>query len=122
MKIKFPDPAPCGRTPLMGENLSKSYGSLEIFTAVDLAIDKGSKVVIIGLNGAGKTTLLRMLAGIDKPDTGKIIEGHGLKVGYFAQEHETLDVSKSVLENMQRENPIGACLAGSFICERVAAR
>jgi ABC-type Fe3+/spermidine/putrescine transport system ATPase subunit len=58
----------------MGENLSKSYGSLEIFTAVDLAIDKGSKVVIIGLNGAGKTTLLRMLAGIDKPDTGKIIE------------------------------------------------
>jgi len=104
-KIKFPDPAPCGRTPLMGENLSKSYGSLEIFTAVDLAIDKGSKVVIIGLNGAGKTTLLRMLAGIDKPDTGKIIEGHGLKVGYFAQEHETLDVSKSVLENMQRSAP-----------------
>jgi ATPase subunit of ABC transporter with duplicated ATPase domains len=104
-KIKFPDPAPCGRTPLMGENLSKSYGSLEIFTAVDLAIDKGSKVVIIGLNGAGKTTLLRMLAGIDKPDTGRIIEGHGLKVGYFAQEHETLDVSKSVLENMQRSAP-----------------
>ena len=104
-KIKFPDPAPCGRTPLMGENLSKSYGSLEIFTAVDLAIDKGSKVVIIGLNGAGKTTLLRMLAGIDKPDTGKIIEGHGLKVGYFAQEHETLDVAKTVLQNMQSSAP-----------------
>ena len=104
-KIKFPDPAPCGRTPLMATNLSKSYGSLEIFTAVDLAIDKGSKVVIIGLNGAGKTTLLRMLAGIDKPDTGQIEPGHGLKVGYFAQEHETLDVSKTVLENMQRSAP-----------------
>jgi len=104
-KIKFPDPAPCGRTPLMASNLSKSYGSLEIFTAVDLAIDKGSKVVIIGLNGAGKTTLLRMLAGIDKPDTGQIEPGHGLKVGYFAQEHETLDVTKSVLENMQRAAP-----------------
>jgi ATPase subunit of ABC transporter with duplicated ATPase domains len=104
-KIKFPDPAPCGRTPLMASNLSKSYGSLEIFTAVDLAIDKGSKVVIIGLNGAGKTTLLRMLAGIDKPDTGQIEPGHGLKVGYFAQEHETLDVNRSVLENMQRAAP-----------------
>lgn len=104
-RIKFPDPAPCGKTPLMASNLSKSYGSLEIFTAVDLAIDKGSKVVIIGLNGAGKTTLLRMLAGIDKPDTGQIEPGHGLKIGYFAQEHETLDVAKTVLENMQRSAP-----------------
>ena len=104
-RIKFPDPAPCGKTPLMASNLSKSYGSLEIFTAVDLAIDKGSKVVIIGLNGAGKTTLLRMLAGIDKPDTGQIEPGHGLKIGYFAQEHETLDVSKTVLENMQKAAP-----------------
>lgn len=104
-KIRFPDPAPCGRTPLMASNLSKSYGSLEIFTAVDLAIDKGSKVVVIGLNGAGKTTLLRMLAGIDKPDTGQIEPGHGLKIGYYAQEHETLDVNRSVLENMQRAAP-----------------
>ena len=104
-KIRFPDPAPCGKTPLLGENLSRSYGSLEIFTAVDLAIDRGSKVVVIGLNGAGKTTLLRMLAGIDAPDTGSVIAGHGLKVGYYAQEHETLDVKKSVLENMQYAAP-----------------
>ena len=104
-RIKFPDPAPCGKTPLMASNLSKSYGSLEIFTAVDLAIDRGSKVVVIGLNGAGKTTLLRMLAGIDKPDTGQIEPGHGLKIGYFAQEHETLDVSKTVLQNMQAAAP-----------------
>jgi ATPase subunit of ABC transporter with duplicated ATPase domains len=89
----------------MASNLSKSYGSLEIFTAVDLAIDRGSKVVIIGLNGAGKTTLLRILAGIDKPDTGSLEPGHGLKIGYFAQEHETLDVNKTVLENMQANAP-----------------
>lgn len=99
-KLRFPEPAPCGKTPLMAEDLSKSYGSLEIFTAVDLAIDRGSRVVIIGFNGAGKTTLLRILAGADKPDTGHIIEGHGLKVGYYAQEHETLDVKASVLQNM----------------------
>ncbi len=104
-KIRFPDPAPCGKTPLMASGLSKSYGSLEIFAAVDLAIDRGSKVVIIGLNGAGKTTLLRILAGIDKPDTGQIEPGHGLKIGYYAQEHETLDVNQSVLENMQRAAP-----------------
>ncbi len=104
-KLRFPDPAPCGRTPLMGHNLSKSYGSLEIFTAVDLAIDRGSKVVILGLNGAGKTTLLRMLAGVDKPDTGHIEPGHGLRIGYYAQEHETIDVKRSVLENMVSSSP-----------------
>jgi ATPase subunit of ABC transporter with duplicated ATPase domains len=103
--LRFPDPSPCGRTPLTAEGLSKSYGSLEIFTDVDLAIDRGSKVVILGLNGAGKTTLLRMLAGVDKPDTGDVIAGHGLKVGYYAQEHETLDVDRTVLENMRSSAP-----------------
>lgn len=103
--LRFPDPAPCGKTPMMAEGLSKSYGSLEIFTNVDLAIDRGSKVVILGLNGAGKTTLLRMLAGVAEPDTGEIIPGHGLKVGYYAQEHETLDTERSVLENMRSAAP-----------------
>ncbi|WP_432395042.1 ABC-F family ATP-binding cassette domain-containing protein [Pseudarthrobacter sp. L19] len=103
--LRFPDPSPCGKTPLTADGLSKSYGSLEIFTDVDLAIDRGSKVVILGLNGAGKTTLLRMLAGVDKPDTGKVVAGHGLKVGYYAQEHETLDVDRTVLQNMRSAAP-----------------
>jgi ATPase subunit of ABC transporter with duplicated ATPase domains len=72
---------------------------------VDLAIDRGSKVVILGLNGAGKTTLLRMLAGVDEPDTGQIEPGHGLRIGYYAQEHETIDVKRSVLENMVSSSP-----------------
>ncbi|MET0990397.1 MAG: ABC-F family ATP-binding cassette domain-containing protein [Glaciihabitans sp.] len=104
-KLRFPDPAPCGRTPLMATNLSKSYGSLEIFTAVDLAIDRGSKVVILGFNGAGKTTLLRMLAGVDAPDTGQIEPGHGLRIGYYAQEHETIDVKRTVIQNMVSSSP-----------------
>jgi len=104
-RIKFPAPAPCGKTPLTAAELSKSYGSLEVFTDVDLAIDKGSRVVILGLNGAGKTTMLRILAGVDEPDTGQVVPGHGLKVGYYAQEHETLDTSRTVLENMQSAAP-----------------
>ena len=104
-KLRFPDPAPCGKTPLRASALSRSYGSLEVFTDVDLAIDRGSKVVILGLNGAGKTTLLRMLAGVDEPDTGEVEPGHGLKLGYYAQEHDTLDTSRTVLENMKSAAP-----------------
>jgi ATPase subunit of ABC transporter with duplicated ATPase domains len=104
-RIKFPAPAPCGKTPLTAAELSKSYGSLEVFTDVDLAVDKGSRVVVLGLNGAGKTTLLRILGGVDAPDTGEVHPGHGLKLGYYAQEHETLDTNLTVLENMRHAAP-----------------
>ena len=101
-KLRLPEPAHCGRTPLTAEGLSKSYGSQEVFTGVDLAIDRGSRVAILGFNGAGKTTLLRILAGTEKADSGEVIPGHGLKIGYYAQEHETLDVEKTVFENLQQ--------------------
>ncbi|MBP8881974.1 MAG: ABC-F family ATP-binding cassette domain-containing protein [Dermatophilaceae bacterium] len=104
-KLRFPEPAPCGKTPLMATGLSRSYGSLEIFTDVDLAIDRGSRVVVLGLNGAGKTTLLRILGGVDVPDTGQVEPGHGLKLGYYAQEHENLDVDRTVLANMKSAAP-----------------
>ena len=98
--IKFPEPAPCGKTPLYGKGLTKMYGSLEVFAGVDLAIDKGSRVVVLGFNGAGKTTLLKLLAGVERTDgEGGIVTGHGLKVGYFAQEHDTIDPDKSVWQN-----------------------
>ncbi len=104
-RIKFPSPAPCGRTPLVAKDLTKTYGSLEVFTGVDLAIDRGSRVVVLGLNGAGKTTLLRLLAGVETPDTGELEPGHGLKIGYFAQEHDTLDDLATVWENIRHAAP-----------------
>ncbi|QNG18865.1 ABC-F family ATP-binding cassette domain-containing protein [Rhodococcus triatomae] len=104
-KIRFPTPAACGKTPLMAKELTKVYGSLEIFTGVDLAIDRGSRVVILGLNGAGKTTLLRLLAGAETPDLGELVPGYGLKVGYFAQEHDTIDDEASVWENIRHAAP-----------------
>ncbi|UGT43453.1 ATP-binding cassette domain-containing protein [Nocardia yamanashiensis] len=104
-RIKFPEPAPCGKTPLMAKNLTKLYGSLEIFTGVNLAIDRGSRVVILGLNGAGKTTMLRLLAGVETLTAGEIDPGRGLKIGYFAQEHDTLDDQATVWENIRHAAP-----------------
>ena len=104
-KLRFPEPAACGKTPLRAEGLSKSYGSLEVFTDVDLAVDRGSRVVVLGLNGAGKTTLLRILGGLEPADTGEVQPGHGMRLGYYAQEHETLDPARTVLENMRAAAP-----------------
>ncbi|HVB43466.1 MAG TPA: ABC-F family ATP-binding cassette domain-containing protein [Streptosporangiaceae bacterium] len=104
-KLRFPEPAHCGKVPLTAQGLSKSYGSLEVFTDVDMAVDKGARIVVLGLNGAGKTTLLRLLAGVEEPDTGEVLPGHGLRIGYYAQEHETLDNERTVLENMKSAAP-----------------
>ena len=118
--IRFPEPAPCGRTPIMAKDISKAYGSNIVFAGVNLAIDKGSRVVILGYNGAGKTTTLRLLAHIEEPDTGSVEYGHGCKIGYFAQEHDTLDLNATVLENLQHvapelDNTQARSILGSFL-------
>jgi len=120
-KLRFPAPAPCGRTPLTAAGLCKSFGSLEVFAGVDLAVDRGSRVVILGLNGAGKTTLLRLLVGLDRPDAGEVVPGHGLRLGYYAQEHETLVPDASVFENVRHVAPLSVTdaeirrILGSFL-------
>ena len=73
-----------------------------------LAIDDTQKpfvILMVGVNGAGKTTTLRLLAHIEDPDTGVVEYGHGCKIGYFAQEHDTLDLNATVLENLTHVAP-----------------
>ncbi len=119
-KLRFPDPAPCGRTPLTAHGLGKRYGDLQVLRDIDLEVERASRTVILGLNGAGKTTLLRLIAGLEKPDAGEVKPGHGLKLGYYAQEHETLDPRRSVLANMRAAAPEGDLprlrgILGSFL-------
>ena len=90
---------------LEARGLTYARNDEPIFGPLDFALHEGEVVLIEGDNGAGKTTLLRILAGVDRPDTGTIEPGHGLKIGYYAQEHENLDVSRSVLENMMSAAP-----------------
>ncbi|WP_343948946.1 ABC-F family ATP-binding cassette domain-containing protein, partial [Nonomuraea longicatena] len=104
-RIRLPEPAPSGRTPLGAVSLAKSYGERPVLAGVDLAVDRGSRLVVLGLNGAGKTTLLRLLAGRERPDAGRVVHGHGLRLGYFAQEHDTLDGRLTVRENLALAAP-----------------
>ncbi|KUL43852.1 ABC transporter [Streptomyces sp. NRRL F-4489] len=104
-KIRLPEPAACGRMPLGAVSLAKSYGGHRVLDGVDLAVDRGSRLVVLGLNGAGKTTLLRLLAGQERPDAGRVVHGHGLRLGYFAQEHDTLRAERTVGENLRAAAP-----------------
>ena len=77
-------------------------------------------MVVLGLNGAGKTTLLKLLGNVEKPDTGKVEAGHGLRLGYYAQEHETIDPERTVWENTRSAAPDAGAqelrnLLGSFM-------
>ncbi|WP_354639971.1 ABC-F family ATP-binding cassette domain-containing protein [Kitasatospora camelliae] len=130
-RIRLPEPAPCGRTPLGAISLAKAYGGTPVLRGVDLAVDRGSRLVVLGPNGAGKTTLLRTLAGREQPDSGRVVHGHGLRLGYFAQEHDTLDPALTVRQNLAAAAPgltdgearhvLGAFLFGGDDADKPAA-
>ena len=105
-RIRFPPPAPSSRVVLEGEGLVKAYGSLEVISGLDIVVERGEKMLVIGLNGAGKTTLLRLLAGVEAPDAGELVLGRGAILGYYTQEHESLDQEASVFENLRRLAPV----------------
>jgi ATPase subunit of ABC transporter with duplicated ATPase domains len=99
--VRFPDPPPCSRFPLEAVGLRRSYGGPPVFKELSFDLERGERLLVLGLNGAGKTTLLRILAGIDAPDEGEVVRGHGCDIGYYAQEHEVLDPAASSMQVMQ---------------------
>jgi len=91
MKIEFADAPPSGRDVLSLEGLAMGFGNRPIFSEVDLALLAGERVALVGPNGSGKTTLARLITGEMQPLAGRVRLGAGVKLGYYAQEQETLD-------------------------------
>ncbi len=83
------------------EGVAKSHGGRLLFSRVDLDLGKGDKVGLVGPNGAGKTTFLEVLIGRQAPDAGSVYRSRSLNVGYFAQEAEELDFSRTLLEEIR---------------------
>ena len=102
VNVRFPQPEASGRTPLRADGLAKAFGDNVVFVDVDVDVDRGERLIIMGLNGAGKTTLLRLLAGVDVPDLGTVEPGHEVSIGYYAQEHEDIISGTTVLELMRQ--------------------
>jgi len=102
-RVRFPAPPRAPRTVLEAEGLAKSYGGPAVFADLGFALERGERMLVMGLNGAGKTSLLRILAGLSEPDTGEVVFGPGVSLGYYAQEHEGIRAGVSVLEHMRQE-------------------
>jgi macrolide transport system ATP-binding/permease protein len=91
------DPAAlASRAPLSASALHKRYGTQQVLDGVDLTVSASSRVVIVGPNGAGKSTLLRVLAGVERPDSGSVNLSPSVVLGFLDQEGQTLDPMQSV--------------------------
>ncbi|MGB2867519.1 MAG: ABC-F family ATP-binding cassette domain-containing protein [Bacteroidota bacterium] len=99
--FRFPQPVQSGRMVLSLRNISKQYGQQAIFSSLDYSVERGDKIVVVGVNGAGKSTLSRIIAGVEPVDSGERIEGQNVLLSYFAQHQaEELDLSKTALETV----------------------
>ena len=110
LNVKFPDPPQSGVTVIETKGLSKGYGGPSVFEDVTFDVGRGERLLVLGLNGAGKTSLLRILAGQTTATIGDFTWGYQVAVGYFAQEHDTLDPYQSLIWHMRRELPSGSGL------------
>jgi ATPase subunit of ABC transporter with duplicated ATPase domains len=99
--VRFPDPPHAGRHVLGVDGLAKSYGGPAVFEDVTFGVERGERLLVIGLNGAGKTSLLRILAGESEPDEGEVRFGTGVSLGYYAQEHEGITPGIDVISHMR---------------------
>lgn len=88
---------------LSAERISKSYSEKALFNEISITINEGERIGLIGINGTGKSTLLKVLAGIEVPDTGKIIYGNGAKIEYLPQ-NPYFEAGTTVLDHIFKGN------------------
>src|SRR3989449_9129198 len=104
VKVHFPDPPHGGRVALTVDKLAKGYGGPLVFKDVTFEVERGQRLLVMGLNGAGKTSLLRILASQTQPTSGTFRLGHNASLGYYAQEHEGIRAGMSVLAHMREQS------------------
>jgi ATP-binding cassette, subfamily F, member 3 len=97
IKIDFPVRQHSGQIVLRADHLSKRYGTKEVFRNISFQVERGQRLIVVGLNGAGKTTLLRTLLGITSLDAGTVSMGDRVHMGYYAQENEGLNYANTLL-------------------------
>jgi len=101
LQVKLPSPPHAGRVVLDAERLTKGYGGPPVFSDVTFGVERGERLLVLGLNGAGKTSLLRILAAETTADAGEFRFGYQVSHGYYAQEHEGIRNGDSLLDHLR---------------------
>lgn len=100
LQFAFPNVGECAERVVEGEALTACYGERMVFQKLSFLIRRGERVALVGPNGAGKSTLLKVLTGDVSPVKGRVKVGSRVKVGYFDQEHQGLNLSQTVLDEV----------------------
>lgn len=101
IKFVLPDPQHIGELPISARHIAKSFGNESILSDISLSIQRGERIVLFGPNGAGKSTFIKILMGRLEPDSGEVIRDPALHIGYYSQEFETFDFSKTILQTVE---------------------
>lgn len=104
-----------GTMVLNADDLSMAYGGHMVFEPFDLVIRHGERVALMGPNGAGKTTLFRLIQGLETPASGTLRTGSGIEIGYFSQEQESIDLTRSPIDLVRQVKPLNEQQALSFL-------
>jgi ATP-binding cassette subfamily F protein 3 len=106
MNLRLPQPKRLPLNVASCRNVTKHYGNIEVFNNMDMLVERGQKIGLVGHNGAGKSTLLKMLAGVESVSSGAIRMGSNIDRAYYAQHQlETLDPDDTVFESIQKVSP-----------------
>ena len=107
VRFHFPQTQKSGRMVMELKHVGKAYGTTRVFTDVNLHIERGDRIALVGPNGVGKSTLMRMLSGVEAPDTGERVEGHQMVMQYFAQDEAAkLDPTRNVYQTLAGDSPL----------------
>src|SRR4051812_30046909 len=107
INFNFPACAKSGRMVIELKHARKAYGAITIFNDLNLHIERGDRIALVGPNGVGKSTLMRMLSGEEAPDSGERTLGHNVVMQYFAQDEATrMDPAPTVYETLSSGSPM----------------
>ncbi|MGC9360868.1 MAG: ribosomal protection-like ABC-F family protein [Anaerolineae bacterium] len=115
MKLEFVETPHCGQEVVRLDGIAKGYGERTLFADVELLLRREERVALVGPNGSGKTTLLRLITGEEKPAAGTVTLGTGVRWGYLAQGHDTLDPALTPYETVRRAAPLDETDARRFL-------